>query len=324
MNVLVTGAAGFLGRHVVESLLVAGHGVRAVVRPGRAVARRDSREGVEVVYADLAGTTALDPALEGIGAVIHLAATMSGTDEARFSETVQAGERLFHAIDRSEVRRVLLCSSLAVYDWLTASGTVDESLPTKSEADARGYARAKIRLERIAMSRVANAGWQLTILRPGFVWGAGNEFPKAGIGPSLGPLQAVISPSRVLPLTHVMNCADAFRAALASPRSIGEIVNVVDPTAISAWSFAGEALRRSGKVRVPVPHALAWPAIRIAAVLARGILGRQARLPGILTPEQFAQRFRPLRYSTRKLRGLLSSEPPLSLAAAIQATWHAE
>lgn len=323
MKVLITGAGGRLGRALVRSLVEAGLEVRALVRPGGSAAL-PAHPAVEVAAADLRTHGALVDLLQGIDAVVHLAAAMSGSDHARFSETIVATERLFDAIDASHVRRVILCSSFSVYDWLSAHGEADEALPLNPRIyESGGYASAKLWQERLAAQHASTHGWQLTILRPGFIYGAGNEIPSGSLGPAFGRLQIVLSPLRKLPFTHVSNCADAFRAALAEPTSSGAVLNVVDPDAPSAWRYAGEAARRGETrfVRLPIPHVVAWPAVLALAWLARRVLGPSAKLPSLCVPRRFAQGYRPLRFSTRQLRERLHWRAPLALEEALRSTW---
>ena len=82
MRVLVTGAAGFLGARTVEALVRRGHEVHALVRPSSPVP--DWPTGVHVWHGDLRVRGAAAEALEGVEAVVHLAAQMTGTDEAQY------------------------------------------------------------------------------------------------------------------------------------------------------------------------------------------------------------------------------------------------
>ena len=95
MRVAVTGANGFLGREVVAALAAGGHDVRALVRPSSVLEGWEPGERVEVRRVDPRRTDELAKQLEGIEAVIHLAAAMSGSDFGRFQETIAATES-FH------------------------------------------------------------------------------------------------------------------------------------------------------------------------------------------------------------------------------------
>ena len=129
MRVLVTGANGFLGRHVVDALVARGCSVRALVRPAARVDDLGWPASVEVVRADLRATPRLESAFESIDVLLHLAALVGGGDEAQFASTVVGTERLLDAMARTSCRRVALVSSFAVYDWSATFGTLDETSP---------------------------------------------------------------------------------------------------------------------------------------------------------------------------------------------------
>ncbi len=326
MRVGVTGANGFLGRHVVTSLRRAGHEVRALIRPAASIQDLGWDAGVEVCRVDLQTNADLANSLADLVAVVHLAATMSGADLARFSATVIGTERLLEAVAQSEVRRLLLCSSFSVYDWTRAFGTVDESLPllegpgVYSRCD---YAAAKLWQERLAREMAAAHSTELTVLRPGFVWGPGNECPRGSLGIRLGAVHFILSAGRQLPFTYVENAADCVRVALEKPAAAGETLNVVDGFDLSAWRFAGEWLTRTHQrgFRIQLPHALLWPAVSACYWLARRIFGTNVKLPSKLIPTRFAQGYRPLRYSTGRLREVLGWYPPLDLETCLQRTF---
>ncbi len=332
MRILVTGANGFLGRHVVAALRSAGHDVRALVRPTADLAALDWSADIEIVRADLASTPDLGSALEGVDAVIHLAAAMRGSAVARFEETTAATERLLDAMGRTDakIHRLVLCSSFSVYDWSSAQGTVDEALPLASKvaedrgySEDRGYAAAKLNQERMARGAAEANGWELTILRPGFVWGLGNEIPAGSLGLQVGRLHLVFAPGRQLPFTHVDNCADCFRVALESDRAAGAILNVVDGFELTPWRFLGEAIRcgAASGLRIGVPHLPLRILIGMVRAVAGIVPGLRPRLPALFESSEFAQRFRPLRYSTRNLEQVLGWRPPIDFDSCIARTF---
>ena len=123
MKVLVTGANGFLGRHVVDALLARGVEVRAMVRPAARVEQFGWSSKVEIFRADLRTSRDLKRAFDGVDALIHLAAVVSGGEDAQFAGTVVGTERLLDAMAASACRRIVLCSSFSVYDYSSLPGS---------------------------------------------------------------------------------------------------------------------------------------------------------------------------------------------------------
>ena len=98
MRALVTGANGFLGRHVVTALLARGMKVRAMVRPAVRLQDLCWSSSVEVFRADLRTSRELGRAFEEVDVLIHLAAVVAGGEDAQFAGTVGGTERLLEAI----------------------------------------------------------------------------------------------------------------------------------------------------------------------------------------------------------------------------------
>jgi UDP-glucose 4-epimerase len=318
-RVLVTGANGFLGRHVVAELLDRGHEVRAMARPSADLDELGWPGSVEVFRADLR-VDDLGAAFDGVDVLIHLAAAMRGTAQEQMASTVEGTGRLLAAMGRSRTGRLVLVSSLSVYDWSATVGTLTEDSPLEADLGQRdAYAAAKSEQERLVRREAAAKGWALTVLRPGYIWGPGHT-NLPGLGQKVGPLYLVIGPSTRLPLTYVENCASCCVEAAENPRAVGQTLNVIDDDEQRAWSFLGEQLRRSGgrAWRVPVPYGLAMAACRTGHAL----LGKVVRtLPGLLVPRRFEARFKPLRFSNRKARELLGWRPPLDFAESQRRTY---
>ncbi|MEX0654316.1 MAG: Gfo/Idh/MocA family oxidoreductase [Phycisphaeraceae bacterium] len=234
MHILVTGATGFLGRHLLPPLLDAGHRVRVLVRdPQRA--RRHLPRHVDCHVGDLTDPATLADLCDGIDAVIHLAAATAGDWPTQQRATVDGTAALLAACRHATppVRRFIHVSTIAVYDTghLTHGQTLAPDAPLAASTPALGpYARAKLDAEQ-HVRRTADADHlALTVVRPGLVYGPGHVlFEHLGQPiPRLNRRLAYGSPRQRLPLVHVDSVADALLRILHTPATVGQTYNLVD------------------------------------------------------------------------------------------------
>jgi UDP-glucose 4-epimerase len=322
MRALVTGANGFLGRHVVGALLARGIEVRAMVRPAACLGALGWPSSVDVVRADLRASCELACAFEGIDVLIHLAAVVSGAEDAQFSGTVAGTERLLDAMASSACRRVVLCSSFSVYDYSSTHRTLDEDSPLHRVPDVYtrdGYTISKWWQERVTRRLVEKYDWDLTVLRPGFVWGRDHGY-LAALGQRIGRHHVVIGPLTRIPMTHVENCADVFAQVAADPRVRGQTFNVVDGPGERIWRYLADHMRGIGRPgwRLPVPY---WLAISVVRLAFATVLRRATKVPSILVPRRLEARLKPLRFEYRKLRETLRWTPPLDYQRCLMRTY---
>lgn len=320
MKVLVTGASGFIGREVVAAFLREGHAVRALVRSTTDAGALPWADAVQLQRGDVRAADALARAVDGVDAVVHLAGSPSADPDTAFAAFVVGTERLIAAMAQAGVRRLVLASSFAVYDMQALRGEVDEHAPLERDPHSRdGYAVAKLWQERVARAGAAEHGLELTVLRPGLVWGPGKTDLPA-LGPRLGRAQLLFGARTRLRLTYVENCAQCFVAATLSPAAAGQTINVVDPDGVTAWRYAGALRRHAGErlVRVVVPYPVAFGLVRVAHRTARAVLGPAPRLPGLLVPRRFEARFKPLRYRADRAMALTGSRPVVPFERAAE------
>jgi nucleoside-diphosphate-sugar epimerase len=322
VKVLVTGAAGFLGRYVVTELLRRGHRPRVLLRPASGARRLGWDGDVEVARGDLRAAETLAGVAADADAVLHLATPVSGDAEQAFTTAVTGTEHLIAALAGSAVRRIVLASSVTVYDWSALRGTATEESPLVDDPWARGgYTVAKLWQERVAERGAAALGCALTVLRPGFIWGPGHPLP-AGIGPSFGALHLVVSGRDRLPATYVENCAHCFVTALEHERAAGRVYNVVDGCGISPWRFMTAHKRATSRGRrVPVPYPVVRGSALLARATARRLFEHGGRLPSVLDPPRSEARFKPIRWSSERLECELGWRPPLTFEQAVRRTY---
>jgi UDP-glucose 4-epimerase len=323
MKVLVSGAGGFLGRYVVGRLLERGHNVRAIIRPASSVPTWNS--AVDVFRADLRNDDKLVSAFEGIDSVLHLASATSGNEDVQFASSVVATERFLGAMAKSSVKRLVHISSLVVYDWGRAKSIMNEETPlSKDVYGMGGYSIAKVWQERVVLSLAKDHSWDLTIMRPGFIWGK-QHAQIAGMGRHIGRAYLMFGPFTRLPLTHVVNCADCLVAAVESPTAVGENFNVIDDDNIRVWQYVREYAKRTGQrgFLLPLPYRFGLGLAHLALFVSLALFGKKGKLPSLLTPRRFEAQFKPIRFSKQKLKGKLAWTPPLSFDQCLKETYGA-
>lgn len=323
MKVLVTGASGFLGQAVVSAFTSKGHHVTALVRSTQSLPPALLGSNVSLVVEDLRRTDTLVEVLREIEAVIHLAAGTSGSLDEQLPLSVVATEKLLAAMQIAGVKRLVLASTLSVYDWSSLRSTIDELSPLENRLYERdGYAVAKTWQERLVREVAERQGLELTVLRPGFIWGQGREWVP-GAGMLSKKCIFVNGPLRRLPLTHVDNCADCFVAVTATRASIGQTFNVVDTHAITAGRFSRDYARHSAKrlTRFFFPYMVGLAAAHCGLFLGKFFFGKNCKLPGVLLPIRYRARFKSVWVPYTKLESLVGWTPPFDYRACLQLTY---
>ena len=322
MRALVTGANGFLGRHVVDALLARGVKVRAMVRPAAQLEGLDWPSSVEIFRADLRTTRDLCSAFEGVDVLLHLAAVVSGGEDAQFAGTVAGTERLLEAMADTTCQRLVLCSTFSVYNYSAISRTLNEGSPihqTPDLYDRDGYTISKWWQERVTRRFATKYGWDVTVLRPGFIWGRDHGY-LAALGQQFGRHHLVIGPLTRMPMTHVDNCADVFALAAIDGRARGQTLNVVDGPGERIWRYLSDYMHGSGNHgwRVPVPY---WLAVMVVRLGFATVFRTATKVPSILVPPRFESRLKPLRFENRKLRETLGWTPPFDYQQCLARTY---
>jgi nucleoside-diphosphate-sugar epimerase len=326
MRVVVTGATGFLGPHVVAALRGHGHDVIAFARPAATIpVSWEQDSGVRVVRQDLRERRGLVEALGDADAVVHLAAAGQGTFNAQFASTVVGTENLLLAMTHAEIRRLVLVSSFSVYDYskLQAGDLLDESAPVDGAAPSRdAYAKTKTLQEALAVKAAQRGLFDVTIVRPGIVYGRGKLWNPC-LGIDFGPVFVRVGGRSRMPLTFVENCADALGAAVDRREAVGEVINIVDDDLPSRRAFVRALKARD--VAAPTVVPVSWPVLRAVASLAWAVndrlFGGAARLPSFLVPAQVTARFVPLRYSNERAKRWLGWSPRRGFEEALDSVF---
>ena len=181
MRVLVAGAGGFIGSHVAEHAVAAGHAVRGVVLPGEDTALLRAW-GVEVVVGDLADPAVAARAVTGCEVIYNAMGNANVYDrrDVLYHANVWATERLLKAAAAAKVRRIVQASSYvvslggSVHYW--KGGVIAEQTPVQPRFWRWDYyTQTKVAAEQ-AVLRTHNEGLLEAVpLRIGWVYGSRNR-----------------------------------------------------------------------------------------------------------------------------------------------------
>lgn len=249
LRVLVTGADGFLGRHLLPRLLSRGHRVRAVCRtaptwPGSQAA------GIEWKQADLTLRDSLAGIAVGCDCVVHLAGRFVAREESSLGREHGTGTRnLLWEVRKTDVMRIVYVSALG------------------ASPDAGEFFRTKFEAEDVVMS----ADLEYVILRPSVVYGPGDHFtaPIVRILKTLPVFPMMGDGTFMLQPLAVEDMVDVLTQATESPEVGGRSLDLAGPEPLSFVRIVrilGETIGRPRPI-IPFPAALARPASRIAAGL---------------------------------------------------------
>lgn len=313
-KILVTGATGFIGAHVVKELMSLGfRNIVCFARNSQKAARVESglkREGetaIEFINGNLLSRADCKAACEGSSIVIHLAA---GTGEKSFPDAfinsvVTTRNLLDASLEYGDLKRFTLVSSFAVYSNRQNSRTLDETCPLEQQPERRGdaYCFAKVKQEQILRDYALQHPVPYTIVRPGAVYGPGRKEITGRVGLGTFGLFLHLGGSNKVPFTFVENCAQAIALAALVGGVNGEAFNVVDDDLLTSREFLRMYKKHVKNFRsVYVPHPVSRALCRMWESYSRKSNGQ---LPLAFSDSRWYVEWRSTRYTNQKLKTML-------------------
>lgn len=259
MNVLITGADGFIGSHLTEALVRAGHRVRAFVLYNSFNSwgwldhcGRDVKGQFEVFAGDIRDPHGVKTAMQGCDAVLHLAALIAipysyHSPDTYVDTNVKGTLNVVQAARDLGVGKVVHTSTSEVYG--TARFVpITEDHPLQGQSP---YSASKIGADQIAMSFHTSFNTPVVTLRPFNTYGP-RQSARAVIPTIITQIAhglrqiklGAVHPTR--DFNYVADTVAGFRAALESNRGIGEVINIGSNFEISIGDTARTIARVMG------------------------------------------------------------------------------
>ena len=236
---LVTGATGLVGSHVVERALREGWRVRALVRSASG-AQFLQQSGAELALGDLGNPESLKAAVAGVTVIVHCAAKVGdwGPVESFRQINVSGLDVLLNEAEATgTLQRLVHLSSLGVYEARDHYGTDETTPPNRQGID--GYTLTKMESEDLVLEHVRQHGLPAVVLRPGFIYGPRDRtiLPRLLERIKSGQFAYLGSPDKLMNNTYVDNLVDAIFLALHNPNVIGEVFNITDGRLVTKREF---------------------------------------------------------------------------------------
>lgn len=255
LRVLLTGAAGFIGRNLFDKMCSEGMQVDCIVRdPSRLLSSCPGIDPSAVIVGDLNDTSVYSKLSKDYDVLVHSAGRLGAWRvplDSIMRDNVGATEKILSWFSDSDCKHLVFMSTPGVQGFGFRSAK--EGLPYNPRG---AYEQSKVLAERKISGCCLKRGQHWTILRPDFVYGPGDlrripMYKRIGAGCWIN----IGSGSSVLRPTYVDDVCEAVSLCSGNPRSYSNIFNIGGPRVVSAGEYVATIAKaldaRIPKVRMP-------------------------------------------------------------------------
>lgn len=321
MNVLVTGAGGFLGLYLIEQLLARGDRVRAAARRPHDLL---TQLGVETVLGDLRNPEFCGRACQGMEIVMHAAgrAGIWGPWREYFESNTFATRNVIAACRSAGVARLVYTSSPSVTFSGRDQAGVDETEPYPAKWLCH-YPHSKALAEQEVLTANGSDGLATCALRPHLIWGPRDQHlvPRLLARARRGQLRRVGSGKNLIDTVYVENAAAAHlqaadKLALGSPVA-GRAYFISQGEPVNCWDWIDQVLALAGlpPVKKSLSLRAAWGiGAALEGVHAALFLKGEPRMTRFLAAQLALSHY----FDLRRAREDFGYAPPVSLAEGMR------
>lgn len=235
MNILVTGATGFIGGHLVRALVNEGYFCRCIVRKTSNLEEL-KRLNVELFYGDITENELLQSVAQDIDVVYHLAGQVGkwGISEEQFYKTNVTGTKnLLEECRKSQVTQFIYCSTPGVLGFGVKACKEDSNYNPR-----RIYEKTKCEAEKLVLHYYKTYSLPVTIIRPDFVYGPG-DLRRLELYRRIARKRFIMignGNSYVHP-TYIADLIQGFLFVIGNEKAIGNVYNIAGPNQVTVREY---------------------------------------------------------------------------------------
>lgn len=318
-SVLITGATGFIGGHLVKANLAKGYSIRALVLPDDPAESSLKSKGVETVTGDIRDYEAVKRAATGVDVIFHCAAVVTDWAPKKLFQEVTVGgtENICKAGVAAGVSRLVDMSTNDVFGT-DESQVMDETFPLQAWHEP--YPDSKIEAEKISWRYHKEQGLPVTMVYPCWVYGEGDQTFVPLLADSILKRELIFWRKDVLVWpTYIENMVDILMLIAEDDRALGNGYLVHDGESTTLQEFCTEIAKSLGvpPITTHIPY-FAAQAAAVAMELTWKMLRKETRpLLTTYTVKNLGSR---LRFSIAKAERELGWRPKISYSEGFKRT----
>ena len=326
-TILVTGAGGFIGLKVVETLLEYGFtNLRCLIRSSKNmnILQRlieTSKAQVEFIQGNLLSREDCQKAVTDAAVIYHLAAGVEKSFPGCFLNSVVTTRNLLDAaIKEPTLKRFVNISSIAVYtnENIPRGGMLDETceVDTKLLARYEPYTYGKAKQDQLVLEYAKKQNLPYVIVRPSVVFGPGKAKITDRIGTDTFGVFLHLGLNNRVPLTYVDNCAEAIVLAGLKKGIEGQVFNIFDDDLPKSREFLRLYKREVRSFfSIPVPY---WVWLFLNIFWEKYSKWSEGQLPPVFNRRACAVYWKGNTYSNKKAKRLLGWHPRVHMGADLE------
>ena len=309
-KILITGATGFIGLHLVKRNLYDGNNVRILALPDDPAAKELEAKGVEVFYGDIRNYNSVEKAVMGVEIVFHLAAVVTdwAPKELFVQVNIDGTRNVCEASYRHRIERLVEVSTNDVFG-LKENVIIDESYDYSYWREP--YADTKLNATKV-VKEYGQKGLPVSIVYPCWVYGPGDLTFVPLIADAIKNGELIFWRKDVIIWpAFVENVVDLLMVISNHPKAVGQGFLVHDGVSDTFQNFSARIAESIGE-KIPQLHIPYWTAFIVSCLIEFTWKTLHKKSRPLLTRYTVKNLGSRLRFSIEKAKNLLSWTPPIS------------